>query len=150
MDRRSAIRVARLAGLLALLPLLAHAAQGDLLSVTTTTRMDMPGAPPQVAGMLNRTSTRNLCVPLARRTDPTIWNETGNCTASNVHQSADALSAHLVCRDMVADIEMRFLPGGVVHGAIHMNGSAHGMRMTGEQTIDGKRIGSCDTDAPHE
>lgn len=132
--------------LLALLPVLALAAQGDLMIVTTTTRIDMPGAPPQAAGMMNRTTTRKLCLTLARRTDPTVWNDVSNCTPSDVHQSASAVSAHLTCKDMTADVDMHFLPGGSVHGTVRMHGAVQGMRMAGEQTIDGHRIGSCSPD----
>lgn len=147
MELHAVIRAARLAAVIAMLPALTFAAQGDLMSITTTSHMDMPGAPPQVAAMMNRTFTREQCMQLARRTDPTIWNENRHCTASNVHQSMTEVSAHLVCeRGMVADIDVHFLPGGDVHGIVHLNGNVNGMRMTGEETIDGKRIGSCNPD----
>lgn len=140
----------RLVAAIVAVPLLAGAAQGDLMSITTTSHMDMPGAPPQVAAMMNRTFTRKQCMELARRTDPTIWNENRHCTASNVHQSATEVSAHLVCeRGMVADVDVHFLPGGDVHGIVHLNGNVNGMRMTGEETIDGRRIGSCNPDEAH-
>lgn len=144
MSLHALFRTVQVAALLALLPGLAQAAQGDLMRVTTTTRMEIPGAPAQAAGMMNRTTTRELCLTLARRTDPTVWNDVSNCTPSNVHQSAAAVSAHLACKNMTADVDMHFLPDGSVHGTVHMQGAIQGMHMTGEQTIDGQRIGSCD------
>jgi hypothetical protein len=147
MNARPIFRLLRLLAALACLPALASAAQGDLMRITTVTRVDMPNAPSQFLKVVNRTFTRNRCVELARRTDPTIWPNVSNCTASNVHQSAMEVSAHLTCEDMSADLDLHFRRGGVVHGTVHMSGALHGMPMTANQTIDAQRIGGCDAAA---
>jgi hypothetical protein len=144
MNARSTFRLLRLLAALACMPALASAAQGDLMRITTTTHVDMPGAPPQLLKAMNRPFTRTRCIELARRTDPTIWPEVSNCAASNVHQSATEVSAHLTCEAMSADLDIDFQADGTVHGTVHMSGAMHGLPMTADQTIDAQRIGSCE------
>lgn len=146
MNIRHSVRTLGLVALV--LPALAFAAKGDLMQITTTMNMKIPGAPAQMASMLNQTHTLKQCIARDRMTDPKTWSTKGDCTASNVHQSATGVSAHLVCRGMVGDLQVRLLPGGAVHGTMRMSGTDHGMQMTGEQTFDARRIGACDAPAP--
>jgi Protein of unknown function (DUF3617) len=146
MSARNPFRTLCLLAIVAgMLPLLARAATGDLMRVTSTFKMQMTGVPAQYANAPARTLTRQECVAGNRQLrDPQRWVEDSDCTVSALHSSARVVSAHLVCKQTTADIRIDLLPGGGAHGTVHMSGSVgQGMHTVGDQTIDARRIGSC-------
>lgn len=134
----------RTLGLIALtLPVLAFAARGDLMQITSTTRMGGPMAMPP------RTLTRQQCVAGREQLgDPATWDRRGECKATDVHRTATGATAHLVCRQGTADFKVRILPGGGAHGTMHMVGHSSAMNVVIDQTFDAKRIGACDAAPP--
>jgi Protein of unknown function (DUF3617) len=146
MSFRTLFRTLCPLAVIAMLPLLTRAASGDLMSVTTTFKMQMTGVPSQYANMPARTMTRQECVAGNQQLhDPQRWVKDSDCTVSDVHRSATGMSAHLVCKQTIADIHIEFLPGVGTRGTVHMSGTVgQGMHMVGDQTFEAHRIGSCD------
>lgn len=143
------IRAARLAALLATLPTLAHAAQGDLMSVTSTMKMKMIDAAGQSHPMPVHTRTVKECQAPHHMTDPDSWKDNEDCTFSDVHRSATGMTAHMTCKSGIAsDIKVALLPDGDMHADIHLHGATGAqMSVEGVTTVDAKRIGSCDYQA---
>lgn len=138
MKTRSLAHTLRAALVLAVIPALAYASQGDLMSITT--HMTISGAP----GMTPHAMTMQRCVAPGAMTQPqTYARHQNNCTVSDVKRSANSVSAHLVCPQLTADIDMH-MSGSSTHGTMHMVTNAGGSPMTMDQTFDAKRIGSCD------
>ncbi len=130
---------------IALLPLLAGAATGDLMRTTMHMKMQMTGMPAQYAGMLPRTITHQECVASNQQLrDPRQWVRDSDCTVSNVHRSRTEVTAHVVCKRTTADVDVTLLPDGA-HGTIHASTTTgQGTRMVSDQTFESRRIGSCD------
>jgi hypothetical protein len=140
------LRAVRLTAVLATLPSLAYAAQGDLMSVTSTIKMKMIDAAGQAHPMPPQTRTIKECQAPHHMTDPDSWKDNDDCTLSDVHRSATGLTAHMMCKGgMASDIKVTFLPGGGSHADIHIHGATGAqMSVDGETTVDAKRLGSCD------
>lgn len=138
MNIRPLAHTLRAALVLAAIPALAQASQGDLMSITT--HMTMAGAP----NMMPRAMTSQQCVAHGAMTQPqTYARHQHNCTVSDLKRTANSVSAHLVCPQITGDIDMH-MSGDTTHGTMHMVVTAGGSPMTMDQTFDAKRIGSCD------
>lgn len=143
-------RAIRLAAVLATLPTFAYAAQGDLMSITSTMKMKMIDAAGQSHPMPVHTRTVKECQAPHHMTDPDSWKDDPDCTVSDVHRSATGMSAHMMCKSgMASDVKVTLLPGGAMHANIHIHGATGAqMSVDGETTVDAKRIGSCDYTPP--
>ena len=139
-------RAIRLAAVLATLPTLAYAAQGDLMSITSTMKMKMVDAAGQSHPMPVHTRTVKECQAPHHMTDPDSWKDDPDCTVSDVHRSAPGMSAHMMCKSgMASAVKVTLLPGGAMHANIHIPGATgEPMSVDGETIVDAKRIGSCD------
>lgn len=138
MNTRPAFHALRVAIVLAVIPALAYAAQGDLMSITT--HMTISGAP----NMMPRAMTIQRCVAPGAMTQPQTYSRgQHDCKVSDLKRTANSVSAHMVCPNITADIDMH-MSGSSTHGTMHMVSHAGGSPMTMDQTFDAKRIGSCD------
>lgn len=143
MNARHSLRAVCLIAAFAL-PILVFAGSGNLMRITSTTRMS--GGP---MAMPPRTMTHQQCVADREQlSDPATWDRNSECKAEDVHRTATGLTAHLVCRKGAADLKVEFRPGGGAHGTMHMVSNAGGMSMTMDQTFDAERIGTCDAPLP--
>lgn len=138
MNIRPAFNALRAAIVLAIIPALAYAAQGDLMSITS--HMTMTGVP----NMMPHAVTIQRCVAPGAMTQPQTYSRRNHdCTVSDLKRTASSVSAHLVCPNTTADIHMQ-IAGSSTHGTMHMVTTAGGSPMTMDETFDAKRIGSCD------
>ena len=138
MHSRPILHALRAAIVLAAIPALAYAAQGDLMSITS--HMKVAGVP----NMMPRAVTIQRCVAPGAMTQPQTYTRgKHDCKVSDLKRTANSVSAHLVCPSVTADISMQ-VSGSSTHGTMHMVSNAGGSPMTMDQTFDAKRIGSCD------
>lgn len=151
MNIRPLAHALRAALVLAVMPALAQASQGNLMSITTTIKMNMIDADGHVSSaMPTQTRTVKECQAPHHMTDPNTWKDSPDCTVSDVHQSAGGMIAHMMCKDgMASDITVKLLPGGGAHATIHTHGATGAQTsVDGQIVTDAKRIGSCDYHGP--
>lgn len=132
-----------IAALALALPVFAYADVGNLLQMTTITRMS--GSP--MGNMPPRTRSDKVCVS-ARKPDPRDFNKNRYCKVSDIRQSGDSTSYHMECTmpggmQTRGDGKFQIRGDGGIHGSIHV--VSHGsMNMTMDMNYDGTRIGACD------
>ena len=147
------IRMAALAALLAL-PGIAH---GQAMGVTpgqweiamTIHSVDMPGAPPGVAGMMTgRTTKVKHCITPeeASRGPQDMLKSSKSCTFTRYSMVGGKLNSQMVCKQgggtMTATSTGSFTPTSfVANGRTVTTGG--GMPMTMTATTIGKRVGDC-------
>jgi hypothetical protein len=128
-------------------PALARGEAGNLMKVTSTTKMQMPGM-----SMPARTQTRQVCVSASRPDPRQMLKLQKDCTISHLAQTADSLDYHMSCAGemrMDADAHFRMHDGGM-HGTIHSVSDASGQAMTMDMSFDGVRVGGCEYTSPAE
>lgn len=146
MTSRKLVHAVRATLLIAVIPALAYAAQGNLMSITSTIKMNTIFADGKSQAMPPQTRTVQECQAPGHMTDPNSWNDDKDCSVSNVHHSATGMTAHVMCKSgLASDITVSMLPGGGVHALIHTHGATGGgMSVDGTIVTDAKRVGSCD------
>lgn len=126
-------------------PALAGGETGNLMKVTSTTKMQMPGM-----SMPTRTQTTQVCVSASRPDPRQMLKQQQDCSVSRLARTADSLDYHMSCTgDMHMDADAHFqVHGGSMHGTIHSNSDDSGQAMTMDMTFDGVRVGSCEYTSP--
>ena len=121
----------------------AQSDSGNMMKMTTTTRMTMPG----MAAMGPMTHTMNVCTS-AKKPDPsTMMRNRKDCTVSAYKQSGNTISYHMACSgqmQMSGDGRFTMLSDGNMKGEMHVQGSTGSGAMKMDMTFDGVRTGSCD------
>ncbi len=150
MNMHPVLKLCRLS-VLALIatPLLAQTEPGNLMKVTVTSKMQMPG----MANMPARTSSETVCTSVKKPDPRQLMKKNKNCTVSNYQQAGGTISYHMACTgrmQMSGDGKFEMLSGGNVRGQIqmHMANSAGGRTMSMKMSYDGQRIGSCEYTPP--
>ncbi|HET6804996.1 MAG TPA: DUF3617 family protein [Frateuria sp.] len=119
---------------------------GNLMKVTTTTRMQMPGMsmPPMSHATTVCTSTRK---PDPRR----MMQGQKDCKVTDFRREGDVVTYRMACTGavtMAGEGRFEMLSGGAMRGSLHVTGNSGGRAMTMDTTFEGQRVGSCDYDPP--
>lgn len=129
----------------------ASAAQpGNMMRMTVTTKMKMPGLP---SSLPTQTHTASVCTAKSKPDPRSMLKQQKMCTYTNFKQTGDSASYHVVCGDpmqMTADATSSFTSqaNGNIRGKVHIVGTTQGQPMQMDMTYDGVRTGSCDYTPP--
>ncbi len=144
-------------------PMLAAAAPGDMLHVTTTTKTNATahGTAPTTSARVKipdtayQSASASMDVCTSRQHDAREIAKSAlhqkECVFSDYKQIRDTISFHETCTDALqsnGDASFVIQPGGSIHGTIHLEGKSQGHRMTKDLTYDGVVTGSCDYKPP--
>lgn len=120
---------------------------GNMMKMTTTTRMNMAGMP----SMGPMTHTTNVCTSTKRPDPRQMMKSEKDCKVSNYQEEGDTISYQMQCTgtmQMSGNGKFQMLPGGGIRGSIHVTGSTGGQPMAMDMDFDGQRIGACDYTPP--
>ncbi len=123
----------------------AHALQGEWWEITS--KMEMPGMPPEMAGMMGSMGAQKqkVCLAKGQQADPTATSKDDNCTISDMRQSGNTVKFNMKCTGkdaMTGSAELTHTPNSFSQ-KIKMRQDGEDMLMTST----GKRIGgACDAD----
>jgi len=120
------------------IPGAAQAAPGNLMEMTVTSKMNGmgTGAP--------HTSKYTTCVATDKPDARAMFEDMG-CTVSNYKQVGNDISGRVTCPGpppMNGEGHYSWA-GGNFHGQVHLTGTANGQTLSADNTLDGKKIGSC-------
>jgi len=134
-----------LASLSGLLANNANAVQGEWWEITS--KMEMPGMPPEMAGMMGSMGAQKqkVCLAKGQQADPAATSKDDNCTISDMRQSGNTVKFNMKCTGkdaMTGSAELTHTPNNFTQ-KIKMRQDGEDMLMTST----GKRIGgACDAD----
>jgi hypothetical protein len=121
---------------------------GNLMKMTTTTRMQMPGM-----SMPPMSHTATVCTS-ARQPDPTrMMQGQKDCKVTDFKRTGNVITYRMACTGAVTmNGEGRFemLADGGLRGSVHVAGSSGGQEMVTDTTFEGQRLGPCDYTPPAE
>lgn len=119
---------------------------GNLMKMTTTTRVQMPGM-----SMPPLSHTMTLCTS-AQKPDPTrIMQGQKDCKVTDFKRDGDVITYRMACSGAVAmtgEGRVEMLADGGMRGSMHIAGSSGGKEMVMDTTFEGERVGSCDYTPP--
>jgi hypothetical protein len=119
---------------------------GNLMKMTTTTRMQMPGMsmPP-----MSHTST--VCTSVEKPDPRRMMRGQKDCKVTDFKREGNVLSYRMACTGAVTmSGEGRFemLADGGLRGTVHVTGNSGGREMTMDTDFEGTRVGACDYTPP--
>lgn len=132
----------------ATVPTLAMAEPGNMMKITVTTKVDVPGLP---SSMPAQTHTVNECTGKTMPDPRSFMKERKQCKVTNYHKVGDTIGYHVDCSgdvQMAGDASFTFHNDSSVQGKIKMAGNTHGQQMAMDMTYNGVRTGSCDYTPP--
>lgn len=127
--------------MLTAMPSFAQRESGDLMQMTGTSTMQIPG----MGAMPPHTFTYQKCVPTKKPKQPDPRGIFPHCTVSNFKRVGDDISGHVSCPgppSISGDGHFTW-SGDSFHGQAHMTGTIQGQPISADQTLNGQRIGSC-------
>jgi len=128
---------------------LAQSDSGNMMKMTVTMKMQVPGA----GDLPARTTTQDVCA--SRDHDMrAMLQQQQDCVVSDYRQLGSVISYHLACGGnpprMTGDARFELLPGGDIHGSVHANSNIGGQSVVMDMTYAGQRTGSCDYSASRQ
>ena len=130
------------------LPALAFAEPGDMMHMTVTSQINMPGMQ-----MAPHAHSSDVCTSRqhdARELAKSSSSRPRDCTYTNYKASAGSASFHMTCTGetpMEGDGDFKFSAAGS-QGKIHMTMQNDGHPMTMDVSIDARRTGACEYTPP--
>ncbi|UGB36835.1 DUF3617 domain-containing protein [Frateuria soli] len=121
---------------------------GNLMKMTTTTRMQMPGM-----SMPPMSHTTTVCTSTQKPDPRRMMQGQKDCQVTDFKREGDLITYRMACTGAVTmNGEGRFemLAGGGMRGSLHVTGNSGGREMTMDTSFEGQRVGACDYTPPAE
>lgn len=123
-------------------PLFARNKPGNLMRLTITSSMQIPG----MAQLPPHTFTKQVCTS-ANKPDPRqMLKQSKQCVIGDYHQAGDIITYHMSCTGQVpmhGDGRFHQLPGGNFSGEMRMTSQLGQQTMTMHTRYHGERLKSC-------
>jgi len=122
---------------------------GNMMKMTTITKMEMPGMGVNMPPM---THTADVCVSAKKPDITQMMKSQKDCKVSNYQEVGDTVSYHIECTgkmQMSGDGKFQLTSDSSIHGEMHANGEAGtGQKMTIDVSYNGQKTGACDYTPP--
>lgn len=123
-------------------PTLAHAEPGNLIKMTVSVKMQLPGI-----NVPARSHTMQSCASTKKPDARKMVQKAKGCTTSGYKEVGDTVSFRMECTEPMAmkgDTTFTMAADGGVRGTTHMTSAIEGKAMVIDTTYEGQRIGACD------
>lgn len=123
-------------------PLLANSQAGNLMKLTVSSSMQIPG----MAKLPPHTFTKEVCTSVSKPDPRQLLKQSKQCVISNYHQTGSTITYHMNCSGRMAmsgDGSFQQLPGGHVTGEMRMTSQVGQQTMTMQTRYHGERLKSC-------
>jgi len=122
---------------------------GNMMKMTSTTKMEMPGMGVNMPPM---THTADVCTSAKKPDITQMMKNQKDCKVSNYQEVGNTVSYHIECTgkmQMSGDGKFQLGSDGSVNGEMHASGEAGtGQKMTIDVSYNGQKTGVCDYTPP--